>query len=67
VASLIQQSGWQEDFTALVSALRQDAEGAPVPVLARAAALAPPARERLADALLAGQFRRIGRPGGAAP
>jgi len=56
VASLIQQSGWQEDFTALVSALRQDAEGAQVPVLARAAALASPARERLADALLAGQF-----------
>jgi FdhE protein len=59
VASLVHQSTWQEDFTDLVGALRQDAEGAPVTVLTRAAALDSAMRERFAEALLTGQFEKL--------
>jgi FdhE protein len=56
VAPLIHQFAWQEDFTDLVGALRQDAEGAPAAVLARAVALDSAMRKRLAEVLLAGKF-----------
>jgi FdhE protein len=59
VDALIHRSNWAADFTDLVEALQRDADGALVPVLARAASLDAATRGLYAEAFLAARFEDV--------